>query len=91
MTSWKRPTPSCDRSPMRQLQWGHDDVVVEDDVDHGVARAIDVWLQWGHDDVAVEDGHDGTIERGMRAVLQWGHDDVAVEDAGPSTRRRCQT
>ena len=37
------------------LQWGHDDVAVEDVSAIGVDVGACTQLQWGHDDVAVED------------------------------------
>ena len=37
-----------------ELQWGHDQLIVEGVLISGLERAGMTWLQWGHDQLIVE-------------------------------------
>src|SRR5258708_5531735 len=47
--------PKAGRTTRRTLQWGHDEVVVEESGETVVFAILDA-LQWGHDEVVVEEG-----------------------------------
>ena len=54
--SWKTATAGSTSAPMTvELQWGHDEGVVEDCDRRNVTRAQSIALQWGHDEGVVED------------------------------------
>ena len=70
-----------------ELQWGHDNGVVED-AGRAATAATRLELQWGHDNGVVEDGLAMTAPRRLIDELQWGHDNGVVEDLAAGTRPR---
>ena len=54
MSSWKGKTEEEIKRLKELLQWGHDDVVVERQIERGPASGLTGRLQWGHDDGVVE-------------------------------------